>query len=95
MTEQERLALRDELIAAFNGAIKYEPFTVDVVAGRWDKARAGRDLKEWMLEKAKLWHAKAIEQLSRAEPPDYARWNNGVPYCRNVLTPDLLKEAGH
>lgn len=93
--ESRRVALRDELIAEFDGAIKYEPFTKDILAGCWAKERVGRELKDWMLEKAREWHAKAVEQLRKAEPPDYARWNQRVPYCRNIPTAALLKEAGH
>lgn len=84
----------DRLVAQFNGAIKYAPML--------------QDHPEWTDEQclafAREWHAKAMEGLRRAvrieqagwEPVErqHPRWNNKIPYVRNLPTPEMLREAG-
>jgi len=81
------------LVAQFDGAIKYAPML--------------QDHPDWTDEQclafAREWHAKAIAGLKRAlqieangfEPVErqVPRWNNKVPYCRNVITPAMREEA--
>lgn len=83
----------DRLVAQFNGAIKYAPML--------------QDHPEWTDEQclafAREGHAKAIAGLKRAiqierngfEPVErqVPRWNNKIPYCRNLPTLEMLKEA--
>jgi hypothetical protein len=60
----------EELIAIFNGAIKYAPMLKDHPA--------------WSSEKCLAFarqHHVVAEQRYRAGD---ARWNNGIPYCRNI-----------
>ena len=60
----------DALVKEFNGAIKYTPMV--------------KDHPDWTHEQciafAMKWHALA-EQRYRAGD---AKWNNGIPYCRNI-----------
>lgn len=69
----------DELIAEFNGAIKYAPMLKD--HPDWSK--------EQCLAFARKWHAVAIERLRKGDQ----QWNEKIPYCRNIPTPEMLKEA--
>jgi hypothetical protein len=83
----------DRLVAQFNGAIKY--------------ASMLQDHPDWTDEQclalAREGHAKAIAGLKRAiqierngfEPVErqVPRWNNRISYCRNLPTPEMLKEA--
>ena len=92
---EERIA---RLVAQFDGAIKYAPMLQDHGVGT---------KKPWSDEQclafAREWHAKAIEGLRRAlrieangfEPVErqVPRWNNKIPYCRNLLTTAMLEEA--
>lgn len=68
------------LAKAFNGAIKYTPML--------------KDHPEWTdeqcLEFAQKWHAVAIERLKAGDP----KWNDRIPYCRNITTASMLTEAG-
>ena len=68
------------LVAVFNGAIKYVPMLAD--HPEWSDAEC--------LAFARKWHVVAIANLKR----DPAKWNDGIPYCRNQPTVDNLKEAG-
>lgn len=65
----------DGLVAQFDGLIKYTPML--------------QDHPEWTDEEcvafARKEHARAVEQ--HAQNP--ARWNDGVPYCRNIWREDL------
>lgn len=70
----------DELVREFNGAIKYAPMLKD--NPKWTK--------EECLAFARKWHAVAIERLRKNDP----KWNEGIPYGRNIATPAMLKEAG-
>lgn len=83
------------LVARFNGAIKYLPMVLDHPEWTDDQC----------IEFAKKNHAIAIAQLSAkpltlisvvSSPESSALlsgWNNGVPYCRNIPTNDMIKEA--
>ena len=75
-----RIGLRDKLIASFNGAIKYEPFTADIFNGHWDKQIGDADVFEFALQQAKQWHETAAAKHAQGD----AAWNNGTPYCRNI-----------
>jgi hypothetical protein len=69
----------DELVKEFNGAIKYTPMLKDHPG--WTKAEC--------LAFARKWHAVAIDRLRKGDP----KWNEGIPYGRNIATPAMLKEA--
>lgn len=71
----------EELIQEFNGAIKYTPMLKD--HPDWTKAQC--------VAFAKLHHASAIAGLR--EFGKDGPWNNGIPYCRNIPTVAMLKEA--
>lgn len=75
---QERVA---RLVAIFNGAIKYTPMLTD--HPHWSD--------EECVAFARAGHARAIEGL-RAHGVEGA-WNDAVPYCRNIPTEAMLKEA--
>lgn len=60
----------DELIAEFNGAIKYAPMLQDHPA--WSKDEC--------LAFARKWHAIAEARYRAGDD----RWNNGIPYARNI-----------
>jgi hypothetical protein len=85
-----------ELIAEFNGAIKYAPMIID--HPDWTK--------DDCLKFARENHAKAIAQLREAfardragngnwhNPPVGARsWHDRIPYCRNLPTLAMIEEA--
>lgn len=99
--EAFRISLRDELIlAAEKSAIKFEPFTQDIVRGKYDAAFA-TDVYEWALIQAQAWHVEAIAQMGglvafrvNGKPVMKPGWNHGVPYCRNIPTPEMFEEAG-
>jgi len=86
-------ALIEELVGAFNGAIKYTPMLKD--HPDWSK--------EQCLAFARQWHAEAINGLRlslRLEREGHGRWdvvfprwNDGIPYCRNIATAAMLSEA--
>lgn len=99
--ETLRLELRNALIAKMElQSIKFEPFTQDIVRGKYDAEIGEQDVAEWAESRARSWHAKVIVQLkyramkSAAGPILRAGWNNQVPYCRNKPTSEMLKEAG-
>jgi len=76
------------LIAEFNGAIKYAPMLKD--HPDWTK--------EECINFARMWHAVAIAQLRERGPSmaiEGPKWNGGIPYCRNIPTEAMLKEAGY
>lgn len=87
-----------KLMAAFDGAIKYTPMLHDHGEGTSD---AWTDKQ--CVAFAKKWHAEAIIGLRTALVAERMglgpwaeqspRWNNGVPYCRNQPTAEMLKEA--
>lgn len=58
------------LVAAFNGQIKYTPMLMD--HPDWSD--------EECLVFAREWHAVAVERYANGD----ARWNDRIPYCRNV-----------
>jgi len=58
------------LAAKFNGAIKYTPMLQD--HPEWTDAEC--------IAFAKKWHAVALKRHKAGDQ----RWNNGIPYCRNV-----------
>jgi hypothetical protein len=65
----------DKLVKQFNGLIKYAPML--------------KDHPDWTDEQcvafAREQHARALKQRKiNAE-----RWNNGIPYCRNIWREDL------
>ena len=62
----------DKLVKLFDGAIKYTPMLKD--HPKWTD--------EECIAFAKKWHVVAVERLKKNDP----RWNNGIPYCRNVST---------
>lgn len=68
------------IVKKFNGAIKYIPMIQD------DPELT----EEECIAFAKKWHAVAIERLRN----NVEGWNEGIPYCRNIPTPEMLKEAG-
>lgn len=83
----------EELIAEFNGAIKYAPML--------------QDHPDWMREEclafARKWHAVAIDNLRAALQQEKEtgvswgsqkkRWNDKIPYCRNQPTLRMMEEA--
>lgn len=87
------MSLLDELIAEFNGAIKYAPMLQD--HPDWTK--------EQCLVCAREGHAKAITGLRKALQMQaegwgrwevqVPRWNNKIAYCRNIPTVVMLDEA--
>lgn len=80
-------ARTERLMARFNGAIKYMPMLRDHGEHVVDKSQRWSD--DECIAFAQKWHAVAIEQLRNG-----GGWNNGIPYCRNIPTPAMLKEAG-
>jgi hypothetical protein len=60
----------ERLVAVFNGLIKYTPMVKDHPDWSDDECLAF----------ARKWHAVAKERLKRGDP----RWNDQVPYCRNI-----------
>jgi len=70
------------LIARFDGAIKYTPMLTDHPDWTDDQCEAF----------AREHHASAILGLIRLKGAP--GWNNGIPYCRNLPTEKMLKEAG-
>lgn len=68
--ERERLEHIDRLVAQFNGAIKYLPLLTD----------HPKMSDEECLAFAREWHAVAAKRYETGDP----KWNNGIPYCRNV-----------
>lgn len=86
------------LIARFDGAIKYLPMLQDHGDHRRSNGThyVADSRQHWtddqIIEYARSLHAIAIERL-RAVGPD-GGWNNGIPYCRNLPTEAMLKEAG-
>lgn len=60
----------ERLVAQFNGAIKYTPMLAD--HPDWTD--------EACLEFARKWDAVARARYLAGD----AKWNNGIPYCRNV-----------
>ena len=76
-----------KLMAEFNGAIKYAPMLKDHPG--WTD--------EECLAFAREHHATAIEQLRERGADmerDGPKWNGRIPYCRNIPTAAMLKEAG-
>lgn len=77
-TAQERAAkiealrkrVDENLVPKFNGAIKYLPMLMDHPDWSDDECIAF----------ARKWHAVAKELHDAGDP----RWNEGIPYCRNV-----------
>jgi len=59
------------LVARFNGQIKYLPMLLDHPEWTDDECEAF----------ARKWDAVAKEQR-KADP---AKWNRGIPYCRNIF----------
>lgn len=99
--ETLRLDLRDSLIKKMERqAIKFEPFTHDIIRGKYDADIGEQDAVEWAESRARSWHAEVIVQIksrsvkSAAGPILLAGWNHRVPYCRNKPTSEMLKEAG-
>lgn len=70
MTDEEKAARIERLVAQFNGAIKYAPMLAD--HPDWTD--------EECLAFARKWDAVARARYLAGDP----KWNNGVPYCRNV-----------
>lgn len=87
---EERIA---RLVARLDGAIKYAPMLKDHPDWSDDECIAFAEFN----------HARAIAGLRRAlelEKAGYGtwdrqipRWNEGIPYCRNVPMPKMLAEA--
>jgi hypothetical protein len=101
--EALRIELRDRLIAKMDRqAIKFEPFTLDIARGAFDELIEAVDLEDWALALAQRWHAQVIVQMREAgglRAADgtvivRAGWNRAVPYCRNIPTPEMIREAG-
>lgn len=72
----------DGLVKKFNGAIKYAPMLKD--HPDWSDAEC--------IAFARKWHAVAIERLRNGNGD--LPWNDRIPYCRNLPTDAMLKEAG-
>lgn len=60
----------EQLVAQFNGAIKYAPMLAD--HPEWTD--------EQCLAFARKWDAVARERHAAGDP----KWNNGIQYCRNI-----------
>ena len=93
--KEERI---QRLVAQFDGAIKYAPMLQDHGVGTkapWSD--------EQCLAFAREWHARAIAGLKRAlqieangfDPVmrQVPRWNNKIPYARNLPTEAMWTEA--
>lgn len=98
----------EELSAAFNGAILYEPLLKDTTTFAKDGVITSQWTKDEYIQFAQAWHENAVFQLrkklaevaeARAAGTDLGPddpmtgWNNGISYCTNELTPELLAEA--
>lgn len=60
----------ERLVAQFNGAIKYAPMLAD--HPDW--------IDEACVAFARKWDAVARKRHAAGDP----KWNNGIPYCRNI-----------
>lgn len=70
MSEAETAARIERLVAQFNGAIKYTPMI--------------KDHPDWTDEEC-IAFARKHDALARARYlAGDTKWNNGVPYCRNL-----------
>lgn len=58
------------LVARFDGLIKYRPML--------------QDHPEWSDDECVAFAQEQHAQAVRQRAPDPARWNDGVPYCRNI-----------
>lgn len=84
----------EELIAKFNGGVKYAAMLADHPSWTDDECVAF----------AKKWHEVAIKQLSEAikqagsvekfwKLNGLGGWSNGIPYGRNLPTKEMIAEA--
>lgn len=105
-TLEERLARQAaieprvrRLMAVFDGAIKYTPMLQDHGEGTrdpWTDAQCIAFARKWSdtamrcLKVAVAMEKRGYGKIDKQHP----RWNEGVPYCRNLPTADMLKDAG-
>ena len=64
------------LVKQFNGCIKYAPMI--------------KDHPDWTDDECVAFARQAHDKAKAQLAIDPSGWNNGIPYCRNVLRPELM-----